>query len=59
MKTSPWFSTETKECADEKAVHHDNTSCLEGDNISKNHRRYGTDNRLLCKQCARLDAAGR
>jgi hypothetical protein len=40
-------------------VHHDNTSCLEGGLIEKNHHRYGTDNRPLCKQCARLDAAGR
>ena len=31
---------------------------MEGDNISKNHHRYGTDNRTLCKQCARLDTTG-
>jgi hypothetical protein len=56
MKTTPWFSTETK--TSEENVHHDNTSCLEGD-IEKNHHRHGTDNRPLCKQCARLDAAGK
>jgi hypothetical protein len=59
MKTTPWFSTEAKQRAGEEAVHHDNTNCLEGDLIEKNYHRYGTDNRPLCKQCARLDAAGR
>jgi len=58
MKTSAWFSTETKQEADE-VVYHDNTSCKDGDTVEKNHHRYGTDNRPLCKQCARLDAAGR
>jgi hypothetical protein len=59
MKISPWFSTETERSEGEELVHHDNTSCMVGDSIEKNHRRYGTDNRPLCKQCARLDAAGR
>jgi hypothetical protein len=59
MKTSPWFSTEKPSDEVKEAVHHDNTSCLDGDTIHKNHHRYGTDNRPLCKQCARLDAAGR
>jgi len=59
MKTSPWFSTETKARAADVEVYHDNSSCLEGDLIEKKHHRYGTDNRPLCKQCSRLDAAGR
>ncbi len=59
MKTSPWFSTEEKRSAHEVDVYHDNTACLDGDLIEKNHHRYGTDNRPLCKQCARLDSAGR
>jgi len=59
MKTNPWFSTEEDEAKDAQPVHHDNTSCMDGDNIGKNYRRYGTDNRPLCKQCARLDEAGR
>jgi len=59
MKTNPWFSTEVQEPSEAKAVHHDNTSCLEGDLVEKNHHRYGTDNRPLCKQCSRLNAAGR
>jgi hypothetical protein len=60
MKTSPWFSTEEAE-QDKEAVpvYHDNTSCMEGDSIEKNHHRYGTDNRPLCTQCSRLDEAGR
>jgi hypothetical protein len=57
MKIKPWFSTDSEQAAE--LVHHDNTSCMDGSNIEKNHHRYGTDNRPLCKQCARLDAAGR
>jgi hypothetical protein len=57
MKIKPWFSTEIEQ--DVEAVHHDNTSCMDGSSIEKNQRRYGTDNRPLCKQCARLDAEGR
>jgi len=59
MKTSPWFSTERQEDVAEKAVHHNNTSCVVGDAIEKNHHRYGTDNRPLCKKCSQLDEAGR
>jgi hypothetical protein len=59
MKTTPWFSTEDVEDDLEVQVHHDNTTCTNGDHIGKNYRRYGTDNRPLCKQCARLNAAGR
>jgi len=60
MKTSPWFSTERPQVRYEhkETVHHNNTSCTEGEGIGKNHHRYGTDNRPLCKQCARLDSAG-
>ncbi|MCE0521538.1 MAG: hypothetical protein LV480_01335 [Methylacidiphilales bacterium] len=59
MIASPWFSTETMPDSDKVAVHHRNTSCKAGKGIEKNHRRYGTDNRPLCKQCARLDAEGK
>jgi len=59
MIASPWFSIETRQDSEKSAVHHNNTSCKAGKQIPKNHHRYGTDNRLLCKQCARLDAEGR
>jgi hypothetical protein len=59
MKTNPWFSTEAEEVKNAEPVYHDNTSCMDGGSIGKNHRRYGTDNRPLCKQCSRLDEAGR
>ncbi len=59
MIISPWFSTEVTEDAKEAAVHHHNTSCKTGQSIEKNYHRYGTDNRPLCKACARLDSAGR
>jgi hypothetical protein len=59
MIVSPWFSTERHESPKKPAVYHHNTSCKAGKSIEKNHHRYGTDNRPLCKQCARLDAVGR
>jgi len=59
MKITPWFSTGAKPYADEEAYYHDNTSCMEGDNIPKDKKQHGTGNRSLCPQCARLDAAGR
>jgi hypothetical protein len=59
MKTSPWYSTAANPFSGQVPVHHDNTCCVEGDGIAKNEKRYGTDNRPLCQQCGRLDAAGR
>jgi hypothetical protein len=59
MKTNPWFSTEVEQNEEADPVHHDNTACVDGGSIGKNYRRYGTDNRPLCKQCHRLDEAGK
>jgi hypothetical protein len=59
MKSSPWYSTEEPEEESRQPVHHDNTVCKQGGLIGKNFRRYGTDNRPLCKRCADLDATGR
>lgn len=62
MIASPWFSIERQQEITKKVVievHHHNTSCKAGKVIEKNHHRYGTDNRPLCKECARLDGAGR
>ncbi|WP_168732791.1 hypothetical protein [Flavobacterium supellecticarium] len=35
-------------------VHHNNTSCTEGNNIEKENRREGTGGKPLCKHCERL-----
>ncbi len=59
MIESPWYSLETKTGSAKLPVYHHNTSCKAGKKIEKNHHRYGTDNRALCPQCGRLDAAGR
>ena len=59
MKSSPWYSTERPEAAGAEPVYHDNTACKQGSLIGKNYRRYGTDNRPLCKRCAALNATGR
>jgi hypothetical protein len=58
MKLSPFHSTEQ----DEEAitpVYHDNAACKEGKLVDKNYRRYGTDNRPLCKRCGTLNNAGK
>lgn len=52
MRTNPWHSILQN-------VHHDNTSCTEGNNIEPQYRRPGSDGKPLCAHCARLDATGR
>jgi hypothetical protein len=62
MKSSPWYSTERIDDDEEsplEPVYHDNTACKQGKLIDKNFRRYGTDNRSLCKRCTALNASGR
>lgn len=58
MIASAWFSTEKQETEAENVYHH-NTSCKAGKKVGKNHHRYGTDNRPLCPECARLDSMGK
>lgn len=55
MKTNPWHSVKTTD----KPVHHDNTSCTEGNNIEKENRREGTGSRPLCNRCGELDKQGK
>jgi hypothetical protein len=59
MKSSPWYSTERLEDDSAPPLYHDNLACKEGKAIAKNFRRYGTDNRPLCKRCADLNASGK
>jgi hypothetical protein len=56
MKIKPWFSTDVEQGVE--SVHHDNTSCMDGSNIEKNHRRYGTDNRPLANSVSGLMRQG-
>jgi hypothetical protein len=58
MIISPWFSTESTQST-QPAIYHHNTACRTGKAVKKNCRRYGTDNRELCKACAKLDGMGR
>lgn len=37
-----------------QAVHHDNTSCTEGNNIERENKRSGTGGKPKCSHCARL-----
>lgn len=59
MQVSPWFSLENDGSTPGIAVYHNNLSCTKGRKVEKNRRRYGTDNRPLCPNCIRLNAAGR
>jgi len=59
MKSSAWYSTEQDETATTAPVYHNNTACKPGKLIDKNFRRYGTDNRPLCKRCGALNDAGK
>jgi hypothetical protein len=46
-KTSPFHSITS-------GVHHNNTSCTEGNNIEPQNKRAGTGGKPLCSHCARL-----
>jgi len=59
MIDSPWFSVKTGQGSGKMAVYHQNTSCKAGKNIGKTSRQFGTDDRPLCKQCARLNDVAR
>jgi len=52
MKTSPWH-------AKESSVHHDNTTCTEGNNIEPRNRLSGTGGKPKCAHCERLDREGK
>lgn len=45
---APWHSIKQLVC-------HNNTECNTGNNIEREYFRYGTGNRPLCKECARLN----
>ncbi|MBP0612925.1 hypothetical protein J8J42_07690 [Chryseobacterium sp. cx-311] len=46
-KTSAFHSTQ-------QSVHHNNTSCTEGNNIEARNKREGTGGKPLCARCAKL-----
>lgn len=48
MRTQPWYSIKAMD------VHHDNTSCTEGNNIERQNRRSGTGGLPKCGHCRRL-----
>lgn len=51
MQTKPWYSSRESD----RKVHHDNTSCTEGNNIEAKYRTDGTGNRPKCEHCKSLD----
>lgn len=53
--TYPWHSTRK----DQDKVHHNNTLCVDGNNIESYYRKAGTGGLPLCARCARLNAEGK
>ena len=51
-KTSPWHSTK-------EAVHHDNTTCGPGGQITPANKQSGTGGKPLCQDCAKHDKDGK
>ena len=49
-KVSPFHSTRK----DDDKVHHDNNSCVDGNNIEDRYRASGTGGHPKCKRCANL-----
>ena len=47
-QTSAWHSVKEQ-------VHHNNTTCTEGNNIERENRRDGTGGKPLCQHCAQLN----
>ncbi len=48
---SPWYSTRPV-----ATKYHDNTRCIEGNNIEDRNLAHGKAKLPLCKRCAELDA---
>lgn len=46
-KVTPFYSVK-------QDVHHNNSSCTEGNNIEKENLRQGTGNKPLCNRCSKL-----
>jgi hypothetical protein len=52
-KHTPWYSTRPP-----ATKHHDNTRCIEGNNIENRDLAHGTGKLPLCNRCAALNSAG-
>jgi hypothetical protein len=50
----PWYSTRPV-----ATKHHNNTRCIEGNNIEDRNLARGTGNLPLCTRCAELNSAGK
>lgn len=53
-KHRPWHSTRPP-----ATKYHDNSLCIEGNNIEDRNLARGTGNLPLCNRCAALNAAGK
>ena len=53
-KRGPWYSTRPV-----ATKHHDNSLCIEGNNIEDRNLARGTGKLPLCRRCAELNAAGK
>ena len=51
----PWYSAKPTD----PRVYHDNTDCVEGENIEPRNRRPGTNDLPRCRHCTYLEAQAR
>jgi hypothetical protein len=51
-RTNPWHSVK-------EPRYHNNTNCNSGNNIERENLRWGTGNKVLCRECAYLNSRGR
>jgi hypothetical protein len=48
--SKPYYSVSSSD----RPVFHNKSNCPEGERIKKEDKRYGTDNRPLCKECQKV-----
>ena len=53
-KQRPWYSTRPG-----ATKHHDNSRCIEGNNVEDRNLARGTGKLPLCRRCAELNAEGK
>lgn len=53
-KDPPYHTTSEEYPLEHRNVHHDHNNCEDGKRIKPQHRASGTNNKRLCKVCAKM-----
>ena len=54
-KVSPYNTNSPEYPPEHRSVYHNHDDCKDGKQIKPQHRQYGTDGKLQCKECIKLD----